>query len=78
MTRYYFNFRKGGELSRDRVGLHLPNLDAARAEALHTWRDVLVLAQLSGEMPDDCEIQITDESGDTVLAIPIGEPKRLH
>ena len=78
MTRYYFHFRKGREVTRDRIGMYLPNLDAARAEALHAWGQVLMLARTSGEVPDDCEIQIVDQTGETVLGIPIGERRRLH
>jgi hypothetical protein len=58
--------------------MYLPNLDAARAEALHAWGQVLMLARTSGEVPDDCEIQIVDQTGETVLGIPIGERRRLH
>ena len=78
MTRYYFHFRNGREVTRDRIGMYLPNLDAARAEALHAWGQVLMLARTSGEVPDDCEIQIVDQTGETVLGIPIGERRRLH
>jgi hypothetical protein len=78
MHRYYFNFRKGDEISRDRIGMHLSNLDAARAEALHAWRHVIAVASHSGEDPGDCEIQIADDSGETVLSIPFGECTRLH
>lgn len=78
MHRYFFNFRKGDEVSPDRIGMHLPSLDAARAEALHAWRHVIALAAHSGEIPDDCEIQIADDSGETVLSIPFGERSWLH
>jgi hypothetical protein len=78
MHRYYFNFRKGEEVARDRVGMHLPSIDAARAEALYAWRHVVAMAARSGERAEDCEIQIADDSGETVLSIPFGEPTRLH
>lgn len=78
MQRYFFNFRQGAEIARDRIGMHLPNLDAARSEALHAWRHVIALAAHSGDLPQDCEIQIADESGETVLSIPLGERTRLH
>jgi hypothetical protein len=78
MHRYFFNFRQGDDIARDRIGMHLPNLDAARAEALYAWRQVVALATHSGDVPEDCEIQIADESGETVLSIPFGERTRLH
>jgi len=77
-ARNYFNFRKGDKISRDRIGMHLPNIDAAREEAIYTWRDVLAIAAVAGEAPFDCEIQITDDSGETVLSIPTDHSVRLH
>jgi hypothetical protein len=78
VKRYFFNFRKGDEFSCDHVGMDLPNLDAARAEAIHAWRELIFVAASTGEVPDDCEIQITDEKGETVLGIPLGERRRVH
>jgi hypothetical protein len=78
MHRYFFNFRKGDEISRDWIGMHLPNIDAARTEAVDAWRHVVAMAAHDGEVPDDCEIQIVDDSGETVLSIPLGDRLRLH
>lgn len=78
MNRYFFNFRKGDELSCDRVGMYLPNLDAAREEATYVSRELIQMAQATGEAAEDCEIQIADAGGDVVLAIPLGERHRLH
>ncbi len=50
MNRYFFNFRKGDECSRDRIGMYLPNLDAARAEALYVWRELAEVARTTGEV----------------------------
>ena len=36
MNKYHFNFRKGDQLTRDRIGMYLPDLDAAREEAIVT------------------------------------------
>lgn len=78
MHRYFFHFRQGDELSRDRIGMHLPSLDVARAEALYAWREVIALAAQSGETPHDCEIQIVDDLGETVLSLPFGERSWLN
>lgn len=78
MRRYYFNFRKGDEISRDRRGMWLPDLSAARDEAIHVWGDLIAVALLSGETPMDCEYEIADDSGEVLLTIPLGEPARLH
>jgi hypothetical protein len=78
MRRYYFNFRKGDEISRDRLGMWLPDLNAARDEAIHVWGDLIAVALLSGESPMDCEYEIADDAGDILLTIPLGEPTRLN
>ncbi|HEX3653763.1 MAG TPA: hypothetical protein VHU18_13170 [Rhizomicrobium sp.] len=70
MNRYFFNFRKGEEVSRDWVGMYLPDLDEARDEALRTFRDLLMVAERTGESAADYEIQIADASGEPVLTIP--------
>lgn len=70
VNRYFFNFRKGDEVSRDWVGMYLPDLDEARDEALRTFHDLLLVAERTGESPRDCEIQIADASGEPLLTIP--------
>jgi hypothetical protein len=79
VNRYFFNFRKGDEISRDWVGMYLHDLEEARQEALRTRRELLPLAIEAGEAPcEDCEIQIADASGEPVLTIPFGAPPSHH
>ncbi len=78
MNRYFFNFRHGDEISRDRVGMHLHNLDAARVQALYAWREVVAISAQEDEALRDCEIQTANESGEMVLIIPFGEQTRPH
>jgi hypothetical protein len=77
MNRYYFNFREGDEIERDRIGMFLPNLDAAREEAIRTWSDLVEVAAQGGDLPD-CAIQIEDGGGEPVLTIPFGDGAPLH
>jgi len=77
MNRYYFNFREGEEIVRDRVGMYLPNLDAARDEAIRIWHDLVEVAAHGGDLPD-CAIQIADSDGEPVLTIPFGDRATLH
>ncbi|HEY1962377.1 MAG TPA: hypothetical protein VGG69_08165 [Rhizomicrobium sp.] len=77
MNRYFFNFREGDEIARDRIGMFLPDLDAAREEAIRTWRDLVEVAANDGELPD-CAIQIADAAGETVLTVPFGDRARVH
>jgi len=78
VNRYYFNFRQGDELSCDHVGMYLPDLDAARAEALYVWREPVEAAQTTGDVPEDCELEIEDARHEPVLSIPLGRRTRLH
>ena len=59
MRRYYFNFRKGDEISVDRRGIQL-------------WGTVLAVAIVSGDPPEECEYEIANDNGDTVAVIPLG------
>ena len=69
MNRYYFNFREGDHLERDRIGMFLPNIDAARDEAIRTWSD-LVEVTACGNERSDCAIEITDAVGEPILTVP--------
>ncbi|HEX3945830.1 MAG TPA: hypothetical protein VHW69_17275 [Rhizomicrobium sp.] len=72
MNRYFFNFRKGEQLSRDWVGMYLPDLNDAKEEAVRTCRDLVMIANHTGEGACDGEIEVADASGEPVLTIPCG------
>jgi hypothetical protein len=74
LNRYFFNFRQGEEVSRDALGMYLSGLDEAREEAMLTCRDLIMVAEQTGESPD-CELQVADASGEPVLVIPCGQTK---
>ena len=78
MNRYYFNFRKGDQLSLDRIGMYLRDLEEAKEEAIKTWHDILSIAAHTGESSRDREIQVADASGEPVLRIPFHVSARLH
>ena len=70
VNRYFFNFRKGEQLSRDWVGMYLPDLDDAKDEAIRTCCDLMMIANSTGEVASDCKIEVADASGEPVLTIP--------
>jgi hypothetical protein len=72
MNRYFFNFRKGDEISVDRRGMWLPNADLAQKEAIQLWGTLLAVALISGDPPEDCEYEIATDDGETVATIPFG------
>jgi len=57
--------------------MYLPNLDAARDEAIRTWHHLVEVAAHGGDLPD-CAIQIADVNGDPVLTIPFGDGATRH
>lgn len=71
MNRFYFNFREGEDIARDRVGMYLPDVEAARELALRTCQDLAAaLAEYGGDMAEG-EMQVADASGEPVLRIPL-------
>ena len=63
MPRYYFHFRRGEVLQIDEEGLDLPDLPAAKHEAILSIRELLCGAIKAGKnsMPD--ALVIADEAG---------------
>jgi hypothetical protein len=74
MARYFFHLRDGDNLlADDGEGQEFPNLEAVRLEAIESARDILSEAALSGTAGSlRQQIEVTDESGRTVLTMPIG------
>jgi hypothetical protein len=72
VPRYFFNARSENGLTRDEEGLDLPDVKAARGEALKAaeqlWGD------LSADIArKDMAIEVTDEAEQTVLTVPFTE-----
>jgi hypothetical protein len=72
MPRYFFHVRSGGDLTRDADGLDLPDIDAARKQAVkmacRAWSERPPEAQGNDET-----FEITDSSGAVVLRVPFSE-----
>lgn len=66
MSRYYFHVREGQDLSRDLEGQVLPNVEAARAEAINASREMLGEKLLHGGSLNNRQIEIADETGHVV------------
>ena len=73
MARYFFHLRDGDTLLPDDEGLELLDLEAARGYAIESARQLLSQAALRGTAASLHQlIQVLDEGGQTVLAIPVG------
>jgi hypothetical protein len=72
MPRYYFHVREGSSLTRDPDGAELPDIDAARKQAVkmacRAWSEQPPEAQ-----DNDETFEITDQSGEVVLRVPFSE-----
>jgi hypothetical protein len=72
MTRFYLHLlRAGNELIADDEGIDLPDLSAARREAMQSARELLCEA-IKGGRPEILEaFVITDEAGQTLDTVPL-------
>jgi hypothetical protein len=67
MPRYFFNIRDGYDVDEDDEGVELPDIEAARAEAIATVKE---LRDELGSDVGTIELEITDEAGRRVLTVP--------
>jgi hypothetical protein len=70
MPRFFFHIRDGDELIEDPDGSVLPDLEAARVEAIEGARAIVAAKVLAGKLIDGQKFEITDESGNTLDLIP--------
>ncbi len=79
MPRYYRHIRQDERLIKDLEGIELPDLDAARGEAVNGVRDCLAEAIRKGQ--DDWlgdAIVIVDDTGRELMTIPFIEALPPH
>jgi hypothetical protein len=70
MPHYYFHVKEGAGLLSDPEGSHLPDLAAARREAIEGARQLISAAVLTGEpLGLGREMQVEDEDGTTLLTL---------
>jgi hypothetical protein len=69
MPHYYFHVREGSEFSKDTEGQDLPNVEAARKEAISASREMLGEKLLHGGSLNHRTIEIADETGHVVDVI---------
>ena len=72
MPRYYFHVRTGSDLTEDSEGADLPDIDAARKQAIKMA--CRVWSERPPESTDnDDTFEIADEAGQVVLKVPFSE-----
>lgn len=62
MTRFYFDLHECGSVLRDADGMNAENLDAARALALTSARDVMCGEISKGSLCLSCFIEIRNDT----------------
>ena len=72
MPRYFFHLHNDIE-TRDEEGIELPDLAAARGVAEHEARAIAAEAVANGRLCLHHSIEVTDESGASVLTVRFGE-----
>jgi len=77
MPHYFFHIRMADGVVQDDEGREMPDLDAARREAIQSARDI-TNAQNQARLPGRAQaIEVVDEHGDVVLTVPCA-PTHLH
>jgi hypothetical protein len=71
MGRFYFQWKNGEELTPDEEGSELPDVEAARREAVHSVRELLAHAIKVGEAKVPEALVITDETGRALHVLPL-------
>ncbi len=77
MARYYLHIRESGTLIEDFDGIDLPDLAAARAEALAAAREILAERLLGGDVLNGQTFEIMDDRGTLLASVPFKEALRL-
>lgn len=77
MPRFYLHIRDADRFLEDPDGSELPDLTAARAEAIVSARHLLADRVRAGEVLTDQSFEITDETGKVLEVLPMKDVLRL-
>ena len=77
MPLFYLHIRDAEELVEDTEGIDLPDLDAARSEAVRGARDIIASAVRAGGLLDGQRIEITDAEGRLLASVPFKDVIRI-
>jgi hypothetical protein len=71
MPRYFFHILSGGETVEDEEGMDLPDMAAARQEAVASARDLALSADKDGFGKETRSVQIIDAAGAVLGSVPV-------
>jgi hypothetical protein len=72
VPRFYFDLYRW-DVAKDPEGLDLPDLESARREAIREARSLITESLQRGHLPREYRVEVRDERGRTVLAVPFFE-----
>ena len=72
MPRFFFHLRDGESVD-DPDGVFLPDTRSARLEAIRNARDIMAEDVRRGQLTLSHRIEVTDENGEPILAVPFRE-----
>ena len=78
MPNYFFHIYDATGTLQDDEGMVLPNLDAARTEAIQSAREILAETIRAGGVVDGRRFEVADESGDILFVVPFADVLKLH
>ena len=73
MPRFFFHIVEGRDFIPDEEGSVLPDLDAAKAEARASARDIARQAIAQRRRPSDACVEIQDGDGRVLASLSVGE-----
>jgi hypothetical protein len=73
MPRYFLHIQDSGEVIRDEEGMDLPDLAAARDEAIAGARSILADGAKAGILSLSSLIEIEDERGESLMTITFAD-----
>lgn len=77
MQRYYFHIRRGDTITHDPDGSEFASISDAEAYAVKSAREILAEKVIKGEVVDGETFEVTDESGQVALRVPLRSVIRL-
>lgn len=78
MQTFYFHVRDGDALIEDPDGSDLPDLEAARAEALLAAREAVAEALRAGRAVDGRRFEIADDAGRVLASVGFRDVLKPH
>ena len=72
MPRFFFHIRDGESID-DPDGMYLPDTRSAHLEAVRSARDIMAEDVRRGRLPLSSWIEVTDENGEAIFAVPFAE-----